>query len=385
MIVSHPIQYYVPLYRRLARRDDVELKVFYTWQANPAKFDPGFQRNVSWDVPLTEGYEYEVVPNVSKRPGSDHFLGIRNPRLVNVVSDWKPDAVHITGYAYASHLNAMRVFGRRGVPVLFRGDSHLLDQKPGLRWQVKRLVLGKVFKWPAICLYVGKNNYDYFRAMGVPDSRLSYCPHCIDVARFAEPNEELESRARVWRRGLGISEKANVLLFAGKFEPKKRPIELMEAVNGVDRPDIILVMVGNGELEPEVHRIAKSAPDRYRVLPFQNQSLMPVVYRLGDIFVLPSAYNETWGLALNEAISCGRRVLASNHVGGAIDLVKSSREGAVFAVDDWGDFRLKIESLLKMQNESVDLREFAKSFDISATEESLVSALQLAISDTDNL
>src|SRR5438128_1982867 len=33
VIVSHPIQYYAPLYRQLAKRDDVVLKVFFTWYA----------------------------------------------------------------------------------------------------------------------------------------------------------------------------------------------------------------------------------------------------------------------------------------------------------------------------------------------------------------
>src|SRR5262249_26875705 len=119
MIVSHPIQYYVPLYRRLARRDGIDLRAFYTWQADPAKFAPGFRRDVSWDTPLTDGYEHEVVRNISRRPGSDHFWGIRNPRLVETVLAWQPNVVHITGYAYASHLHALWAFNRRAIPVLF--------------------------------------------------------------------------------------------------------------------------------------------------------------------------------------------------------------------------------------------------------------------------
>jgi hypothetical protein len=31
IVVSHPIQYCVPLYRSLAKRDDLELKIFFTW------------------------------------------------------------------------------------------------------------------------------------------------------------------------------------------------------------------------------------------------------------------------------------------------------------------------------------------------------------------
>jgi glycosyltransferase involved in cell wall biosynthesis len=58
---------------------------------------------------------------------------------------------------------------------------------------------------------------------------------------------------------------------------------------------------------------------------------MPVVYRLGDVFVLPSrGPGETWGLAINEAMACGRAVVASTKVGCAPDLIEDGTNGFVF-------------------------------------------------------
>ena len=129
-IVSHPIQYFAPLHRRLARRNDVQVKVFFTWHGGEkAHLDPGFLKPLAWDIPLTDGYEFEVVPNRARTPGTHHFWGLRNPSLVRDVLSWRPDAVHITAYSQYSHLTAMRALSRRGVPVLFRGDSHLLDKQ----------------------------------------------------------------------------------------------------------------------------------------------------------------------------------------------------------------------------------------------------------------
>jgi glycosyltransferase involved in cell wall biosynthesis len=55
------------------------------------------------------------------------------------------------------------------------------------------------------------------------------------------------------------------------------------------------------------------------------------VYRLGDIFVLPSqGPEETWGLALNEAMASGRAVIASSKAGGACDLIQSGENGWIF-------------------------------------------------------
>ena len=378
IIVSHPIQYYVPLYQRLAKRKDVEIKVFFTWHgAESPILDQGFKKEVAWDIPLRDGYEFEVVPNISRKPGTHHFWGLQNPRLLSAVLEWQPDAVFLTGYAYASHLKAMHAFFTRSVPLLFRGDSHLLNQTGGLGWVVKRMVLHWIYRWSAACLYVGKHNRDYYRAFGVPEEKLFSCPHSIEVDRFANPSDELEIQATAWRTELGIKDNHIVLLFAGKFEDKKRPLALMRAVKDHDDSNVMLVMVGDGELGDQVRQIAQSAPDRFRVLPFQNQSRMPLVYRLGDLFVLPSVYNETWGLAVNEAIACGRPVLVSDMVGCAPDLVKPGRTGEIFHADDWGDFRGKLKKTLQIavNADRSGLISFARQFDVEATEIHIIAAL----------
>ena len=76
-------------------------------------------------------------------------IGLRNPALVDRVMAWRPDVVHVTGWAWLSHLQALHAFRRLGVRTLFRGDSHLLDSaQTGLRWSIKRAVLRRVFSWP---------------------------------------------------------------------------------------------------------------------------------------------------------------------------------------------------------------------------------------------
>lgn len=378
-IVSHPIQYIAPLYQRLAKRDDIAIKVFFTWHAGEtALVDRGFGVPVKWDVPLTAGYEFELVENTASEPGTHHFTGLRNPRLVERVKAWNPTAVHITGWAWLSHLQAILAFSRSRVPVLFRGDSHLLGQPSGPRWWLKRFVLGWIYSRVTAFLAVGSANREYFRAFGVAEDRLFQCPHCIDVDRFAEPEGTLEEEARSLRRELRLPPECLVLLFAAKFEHIKRPVDFMRAVQALDEPSIRLVMVGAGELEGEVRAIAEQNPEWIRLLPFQNQSRMPVIYRLGDVFVLPSA-SETWGLAVNEAMASGRPVLVSKNVGCAADLVKE-RAGWVF---DWGDpeslgaairdIVRKKQDLVAMGNEN---RRSAWLFDIGRTEETLLSCVK---------
>jgi glycosyltransferase involved in cell wall biosynthesis len=375
-VVSHPVQYYVPLYRSLASHPEIQVRVFYTWHGNSqGQNEPGFGRHVKWDIPLTDGYDFEVVPNISKKPGTHHFFGIRNPGLTSQVLQWKPDAVHLTGYAYPSHLALMRHCHRHGVPLLFRGDSHVLDSRGGLRSVAKSALLRAIYRWPSAFLAVGSANRDYYRAYAVPESKLFHCPHSIDVARFAEPHDELECAAAEWRRELGIASTTRVLVFAGKFEEKKQPLPLARAFLAHAHPGWLLLMVGDGKFRPQLEELAAAFPERLKLLPFQNQSRMPLVYRLGDIFTLPSAYGETWGLAVNEALACGRPVLVSDKVGCARDLVCGSRTGSVFRAGDWDNFQNVFAEMKSRIFSPPDLQKFAWSYDTRSAAVATVATL----------
>ena len=61
---SHPIQYFAPLYRRLAKMPEVDLTVYYCHRQGVEHYlDEGFQTLVKWDVPLLDGYHSEFLPN----------------------------------------------------------------------------------------------------------------------------------------------------------------------------------------------------------------------------------------------------------------------------------------------------------------------------------
>lgn len=379
-VVSHPIQYFVPLYQRLGRREDVEIKVFFTWHSGAtAVEDLGFRMPVAWDIPLTEGYDYELVPNVSSNPGTHAFFSLRNPSLLEKVLAWRPDVVHISGWAWFSHLQLLRALRQRGVTTLFFGDSHLLDKEGGgPRWWVKASLLRRIYSWPTGFLVVGAANRAYFRRFGVQSAKLHPCPHSIDVHRFSEPAAMFEQEALCWRSKLGITPEQKVLLYAGKFEAKKRPTELMRAVAQFHERSLVLVMVGAGELQSDVDAIAAADPTRFRVMPFQNQSRMPIVYRLGDIFVLPSAFGESWGLAVNEAFACGRPAIVSNRVGCAADVV-DVKSGRVFPWNDWSQLGEAVREMFSDPNRLEDMGHSAAkrawTFDVAVTEMSLMAAV----------
>lgn len=334
IVSTHPIQYYAPIFQTLARSATLAPRVFYTWSqtATTAVADPGFGRPITWDIPLLEGYDHEFVLNTAARPGTEHFQGLRNPGLIAAIESWGAAAVLVFGWNAHSHLQALRHFKGR-IPVFFRGDSTLLDRSRWWRAAARRVVLRWVYRHIDVAIAVGSNNGDYYRWCGVPADRIALAPHAIDTERFADPGGVHTLRATQWRHELGILAGSRVILFAGKFQPKKDPLLLLDAFTRCAQPGH-LVFVGNGELEAELRARASGRADVH-FLPFQNQQAMPAIYRVGDVFALPSrGPGETWGLALNEAMAARRPVIAGSKVGGARDLITAGVNGWTFQSAD---------------------------------------------------
>jgi len=351
VVTTHPIQYNAPLFKLLAEMPEIELQVFYTWGSEvlSAKFDPGFRRNVEWDIPLLEGYSYRFVENVAANKGSHHFSGINNPSLNSEILKWKPDSLLIFGWSFRSHLSCIRYFHRK-IPIYFRGDSTILDDIDWLRKIFRKTYLSWVYKKVDYFLSVGANNTSYFLEMGVPASRIFIVPHAIDNDRFSQIDDDIVlSRVAKLKQDLGISESDFVILFSGKLEPKKNPLILVELMRKMPSREIKLLFVGNGQLEDEI-KLAAKGDSRIIFLDFQNQSVMPIIYRLGNVFILPSkGPGETWGLALNEAMACGLPVIASDKVGGAIDLIRNGVNGYIFKSGDSADLLEKVRKTFDNQ------------------------------------
>ncbi|WP_392479053.1 glycosyltransferase family 4 protein [Nostoc sp. C110] len=331
IITSHPIQYYAPWFRYLASAGDLQIKVFYLWNFGVThQIDTGFQQALQWDIPLLDGYQYEFVPNVSYKPGVHHFWGLQNPSLISQVKAYNPDAVFLMTYNYASIYKFLWKWNSSEIPLLFRGDSHRLLQPTGIKAWARQQFITQIYRRFAACLYVGKANYGYFQYHGVPSNHLFFAPHAVDNDRFFTQAESAKHQATIWKQELGIPSDHAVILFAGKFESKKRPLDLLQAFLAANLSQVSLLFVGAGSLEADLKTAAAHHSNIY-FAPFQNQSLMPRTYAIADLVVLPSyGASETWGLAINEAMCLSRPVVVSNHVGCAGDLIHHQHNGLVF-------------------------------------------------------
>ncbi len=382
IITSHPIQYYAPWFSYINQNTDLDLKVFYLWNFGVAEtVDREFQQAIKWDIPLLEGYNYEFVPNVSKNPGTKSIGGLKNPTLLLQVSKYNPDAVMLIGYNYASLYRFIFQWNIKKAPLIFRGDSHLLQCRQGWKEALRRKFISLVYSRFAAFLYVGKANYKYFTYHGVKPEQLVFAPHAIDNERFLQAADKAKIDAISWKQELGIPDSHKVILFAGKFNCKKRPLDLLQAYKQANLKDVSLLFVGGGELETELKKQAAEHPNIF-FAPFQNQQSMPRTYAIADLLILPSyGYSETWGLAVNEAMCLSCPIIVSSHVGCGQDLVQNNQNGLIFEAGNISDLtksiKLAFSDLERLKQWGHKSREIIQNYSYNQTTEGLQKGLSL--------
>jgi glycosyltransferase involved in cell wall biosynthesis len=106
---------------------------------------------------------------------------------------------------------------------------------------------------------------------------------------------------------------------------------------------------------------------------------MPRTYAAADVFVLPSyGRDETWGLAVNEAMCLGRPVIVSSHVGCGPDLVRPEVNGLVFPAGEVaalaGALRKALADPARLKTWGRQSREIIRSYDYAQATRGLQAA-----------
>ena len=338
---THPVQYNAPWFRYItAHCPEIDLTVVYAARPRPDQQGAGFDLAFEWDTPLLEGYDWRIV-----REGRDgdefasgRFRGLDVPEIGAAITATRPEIVLVPGWHSVTSVRAILSARRRGVPVLYRGDTHNATCPAGWRrlaWHAKTRAVLQLYSG---YLSVGRLSRDYLVAHGAPQTRIFSSPHAVDNEWFTEKAApHLAGAARVKARAAcGAGPHDFVVLFAGKLDARKRPIDAIRAVAALG-PNAVLVIAGWGGLEDETMAEAVRLNIRIAWLGFVNQSLMGHVYAAADCLVLPSEV-ESWGLVVNEGMATGLPAVVSDRVGCAPDLVVPGETGEVCRMGDVDDF-----------------------------------------------
>ncbi len=150
-------------------------------------------------------------------------------------------------------------------------------------------------------------------------------PNGVDDTVFHPEHDGQKSKKRQ-----NIPASAKVVLFVGGLDRAhhyKGIDNLLEAFSMLTDPNVWLLIIGDGDLRPGFIEKAKSLGIMDRTV-FAGQlphSQLPEAIAAADMLVLPS-FAESFGMALIEAMACGKPVIASN-LPGVRTVVENQHDG----------------------------------------------------------
>ncbi|HUZ51249.1 MAG TPA: glycosyltransferase [Streptosporangiaceae bacterium] len=296
-------------------------------------FDPGFGRAIKYDVPLLGGYEHHMVRNHSPKSAAGIRRGVFNPTLPASIRRSHIDVVLVHGYSKISHWLAYATAVGSGIPYLLRGESRSDHGRTHTAKMVaKSTLMRSLVRHAGACLAIGAANHEFYRSYGAQSNRIFLAPYSVDTERFSASGAIGRARRTSMLESLGLDPDIPLVLFAAKLQPRKRPIDVVMAMDQMESP-ANLIVIGDGPLRSDLEELASGRP-WMRTLGFVNQGEIAEWYGAADLFVLPSGH-EPWGLAVNEAMAAGAVPIVSDAVGCAPDLVTRDL-GWVHATGDIG-------------------------------------------------
>ena len=250
------------------------------------------------------------------------------PHLLRALNEIDPHIVNVH-----EHVHICTSFP----PALFRGSWRTILTEHGCRWKRKRdkilTPLAKYFLFPLIDGFVAITPAarKFLEANGAKDVRVIGNP--INVRLFYPQKR--------------IDERENIVLFVGRLHPIKGLTFLFLAMKELTHeiPDIRLLIVGSGPLEPIVRKLS-SKHDFIHYLGSKSSEELPKYYNTAKVFVLPSIH-EPFGMVLAEAMACGTPVIGSNIEG--IPYVIGDA-GITVAPKNYKALKRAIKSILKNED-----------------------------------
>ena len=309
VVVSHPIQYYAPLWRALAREPALDLHVLFASRVGLDKtYDAEMKTALAWATDLTGGYSHEFLPEARRFQRTGFHLD--NPSVGPALTRFRPDAVILHGYGSRTLLRALLWCKRTGARALLLADSSGDLAPPGWRRRVKRLALPHLLRRYDAALTMGERSEAHLAALGVSRARMFRTPTMMDEAFWRGRGERERLRAET-RAAQGLEETDYVVLAAAKLSPRKRIGDLVAASAGLGAK---LLIAGDGEQRAEIVARAKAMGVDARLLGFVNIDRLPALYAAADVFAHP-AENEPYGMVAVEAAIMGLPLVFTDSAG----------------------------------------------------------------------
>lgn len=233
--------------------------------------------------------------------------------------------VILAPYAYPDGVAAVALARMLGLPVVVKCRGPDLVFAENNRWAHRQMsaALRSAHRVVVVC-------------EGLRDRAVASGARAETVRVVYDGVEKLKFRPRdsaAARRSNGLPLDRTLVLFAGPLEQGSGVDTFLEAGNYLlpERPDVVLVVAGEGSLENHLHLVAE---DNGQILPVGHlpRSDMAEYLAAADVVCVPGT-REGIPNVVREALATGRPVVASR-AGGVAEVIRSPRLGRLFPPKD---------------------------------------------------
>ncbi len=257
------------------------------------------------------------------------------------------DVIHIHGSAPSVVAPLLRL--RRGCPLVV--TIHSLDWQ-GNKWgrlatAAMRLAADVPVRFAHELTVVSKQLQEFYRATFKRET--TYIPSGVELPSI-QPAEEIRER---WELQPG-----GYILFVGRLTPEKGLEYLLPAYEALDTDKRLVIVGGTNFKDPYVENLMSQAGENVIFTGYLTGSVLAELFSNAYLYVQPSTL-EAMSMAVLEALSYGRCVLASNIPG---NLEALGECGYTFEVGNVDDLREKMTVLLNDPQSSAAQFDLGKQY-----------------------
>ena len=316
IVVSHPIQHFVFLYRELARQNKINLRVLFCSKIGLTPyFDDDMQQEIQWDGDLLKGYD-SIFLDEAERISKTGFRSVNNPSVAKHLNQYHPDVVISYGYAQLTQLRTLLWSIRTSTPRLMISDTNNVTHRHYMKKVLRNFFLRKLFKRFNGFLTPGDQNEEALMRLGVSEEKLFRSPFPIDENTYLQVRSKKKDISENLRKTLGIPTNAFVCIMVGKLIDRKNPFDAVNAIEKASEtsPNLHLLVCGNGPLEEKLKALVNKKRLPVTFAGFVNTAELPYYYAASDA-LLHLASRDPHPLVCSESISLGLPLILSSSTG----------------------------------------------------------------------
>lgn len=323
------------LFNALSRSGDVELRVVFARETTRER------RELGWTAAARD-YSHRILPDHLNIWSAIRLAWLERDRLQIVNGIWAEPS-------FAAALSVLALAGSRIVVYAEAPDCR--QAQTGVRAFLRRSFARWVAKRALGFLAVSRFAEQYYTQLGFARERVYPFGYFQTSSDWTESFQDVPAGQR------------SEVIFVGQLIPRKGVDLLLEAIRPLfsEHPNLFLSVIGDGSEGRALQASARALGIAARVNFEGTVNSNRIQSRLASshVLVLPSRW-DGWGMVVNEALSAGVPVIASDRCGAA-DLVQDGVNGYVFRSEDVEDLRGCLRRFLEDDDRRVDIRAAAAS------------------------